>query len=140
MRNYVIVRSFIKKGFHHTCNLDGNESFYARLLGWFLKPLHHTSDKKLKLQWERRNSCSKAFGITGCYNTWAFNPRPTSLYSYYAARRQIFKSCTACTIKITQKFWRLVTPLIAIRPCAAREPSCVIASVAFCHEMLEPTL
>ena len=88
-------RTFIhkKKGSHYICNLEGNESFSARLLGWFLKHIQHTSDKKMELPWERRNSCSKAFGITRCYNT------PTSLN--HAARRQMFKSCSACTIKIT---------------------------------------
>lgn len=45
-------RTFIhKKGFHHICNLEGNGSFSVRLLRWFLKPIYHTSDKKLKFLW-----------------------------------------------------------------------------------------
>jgi hypothetical protein len=78
--NYVIARSLIKKVSTIFVPLKEMNRFPPVYWDGFWTPIYHTSDNKLKLLWESRNSCSKAFGITRCCNTWVSNPRPTSLH------------------------------------------------------------
>jgi hypothetical protein len=100
MWNYVIVRWFIQTICTIVVPLKEMNHFPPVYWDGCWTPTDHTSDNKLKLLWEKRNSCSKAFGTMRCCNTLLSNPMLSSLHM--ADRGQISKVFTLSTIQITQ--------------------------------------